>query len=150
MIRRPPRSTRTDTLFPYTTRCRSTGGRENRRHELSEPSAARTIQPESVLRTAHARQLVRADLQTSSADDKVSVVRRNLVGRTPFEDILAHARDTLHQLATQAFKFADTHLLAGNDVVEILQRRLLIGASGDRKSVSEGKRVSVLVDLGGG
>src|SRR3546814_4743288 len=25
MIRRPPRSTRTDTLFPYTTRCRSGG-----------------------------------------------------------------------------------------------------------------------------
>src|SRR3546814_15480912 len=27
MIRRPPRSTRTDTLFPYTTLCRSTGER---------------------------------------------------------------------------------------------------------------------------
>src|SRR3546814_19887263 len=27
MIRRPPRSTRTDTLFPYTTRCRSDLGR---------------------------------------------------------------------------------------------------------------------------
>src|SRR3546814_6619815 len=26
MIRRPPRSTRTDTLFPYTTRFRSVGG----------------------------------------------------------------------------------------------------------------------------
>src|SRR3546814_9097494 len=26
MIRRPPRSTRTDTLFPYTTLCRSIGG----------------------------------------------------------------------------------------------------------------------------
>src|SRR3546814_15856798 len=26
MIRRPPRSTRTDTLFPYTTRCRSRDG----------------------------------------------------------------------------------------------------------------------------
>src|SRR3546814_18600848 len=26
MIRRPPRSTRTDTLFPYTTLCRSAGG----------------------------------------------------------------------------------------------------------------------------
>src|SRR3546814_6523352 len=26
MIRRPPRSTRTDTLFPYTTLCRSTSG----------------------------------------------------------------------------------------------------------------------------
>src|SRR3546814_17734695 len=28
MIRRPPRSTRTDTLFPYTTLCRSTPGVE--------------------------------------------------------------------------------------------------------------------------
>src|SRR3546814_6086066 len=28
MIRRPPRSTRTDTLFPYTTLCRSDAGRE--------------------------------------------------------------------------------------------------------------------------
>src|SRR3546814_11573299 len=27
MIRRPPRSTRTDTLFPYTTLCRSADGR---------------------------------------------------------------------------------------------------------------------------
>src|SRR3546814_7076241 len=27
MIRRPPRSTRTDTLFPYTTLCRSAGSR---------------------------------------------------------------------------------------------------------------------------
>src|SRR3546814_6099659 len=30
MIRRPPRSTRTDTLFPYTTLFRSTGGPEPR------------------------------------------------------------------------------------------------------------------------
>src|SRR3546814_11614925 len=29
MIRRPPRSTRTDTLFPYTTLFRSDGGRED-------------------------------------------------------------------------------------------------------------------------
>src|SRR3546814_20464811 len=31
MIRRPPRSTRTDTLFPYTTRCRSAARRDERR-----------------------------------------------------------------------------------------------------------------------
>src|SRR3546814_5231956 len=31
MIRRPPRSTRTDTLFPYTTLCRSRWGRRSRR-----------------------------------------------------------------------------------------------------------------------
>src|SRR3546814_19993036 len=30
MIRRPPRSTRTDTLFPYTTLCRS----DERRHDI--------------------------------------------------------------------------------------------------------------------
>src|SRR3546814_21118802 len=30
MIRRPPRSTRTDTLFPYTTLFRSTQSRDNR------------------------------------------------------------------------------------------------------------------------
>src|SRR3546814_3107712 len=38
MIRRPPRSTRTDTLFPYTTRFRSarTGDRISRRTELIE------------------------------------------------------------------------------------------------------------------
>src|SRR3546814_4395190 len=30
MIRRPPRSTRTDTLFPYTTLFRSTGGGQRR------------------------------------------------------------------------------------------------------------------------
>src|SRR3546814_1894118 len=32
MIRRPPRSTRTDTLVPYTTRVRSHGGVGSRRH----------------------------------------------------------------------------------------------------------------------
>src|SRR3546814_10185144 len=32
MIRRPPRSTRTDTLFPYTTLFRSRHGAENLRH----------------------------------------------------------------------------------------------------------------------
>src|SRR3546814_7159728 len=34
MIRRPPRSTRTDTLFPYTTLFRSTTGTRDRRQKL--------------------------------------------------------------------------------------------------------------------
>src|SRR3546814_3827595 len=37
MIRRPPRSTRTDTLFPYTTLFRSTGQRRNRRDHHTGP-----------------------------------------------------------------------------------------------------------------
>src|SRR3546814_15946251 len=34
MIRRPPRSTRTDTLFPYTTLFRSADGMQSRRQRL--------------------------------------------------------------------------------------------------------------------
>src|SRR3546814_5690470 len=37
MIRRPPRSTRTDTLFPYTTLFRSHGDDRPRRHREQEP-----------------------------------------------------------------------------------------------------------------
>src|SRR3546814_1642448 len=42
MIRRPPRSTRTDTLFPYTTLFRSSGGaeRKNGPSTSSEPAPA--------------------------------------------------------------------------------------------------------------
>src|SRR3546814_19573577 len=40
MIRRPPRSTRTDTLFPYTTLFRSALALENQRREASEHRVA--------------------------------------------------------------------------------------------------------------
>src|SRR3546814_18543884 len=40
MIRRPPRSTRTDTLFPYTTLFRS---RENARRRLATPSVLASV-----------------------------------------------------------------------------------------------------------
>src|SRR3546814_20794545 len=36
MIRRPPRSTRTDTLFPYTTRFRSDAGQQQRRRRQAD------------------------------------------------------------------------------------------------------------------
>src|SRR3546814_10863663 len=53
MIRRPPRSTRTDTLFPYTTLFRSARFRHRTRHppddaafgRLREDRAARLLQP---------------------------------------------------------------------------------------------------------
>src|SRR3546814_13638610 len=41
MIRRPPRSTRTDTLFPYTTLCRSLVDRRARREPLSHLTGGR-------------------------------------------------------------------------------------------------------------
>src|SRR3546814_12979093 len=57
MIRRPPRSTRTDTLFPYTTLFRSVrggldqGGARDRRG-ISEPQARRSVVPGTDLRDA--------------------------------------------------------------------------------------------------
>src|SRR3546814_4024040 len=45
MIRRPPRSTRTDTLFPYTTRFRSQGAADALRHRHEHrPHARRSRQ----------------------------------------------------------------------------------------------------------
>src|SRR3546814_15604350 len=41
MIRRPPRSTRTDTLFPYTTLFRSTAAGSTRRATLGNPTLPR-------------------------------------------------------------------------------------------------------------
>src|SRR3546814_14767651 len=50
MIRRPPRSTRTDTLFPYTTLFRSIPGRR-----LDGPVEVAVAAPEDVVTTADAR-----------------------------------------------------------------------------------------------
>src|SRR3546814_1848809 len=44
MIRRPPRSTRTDTLFPYTTLFRSLG-RRNNRHDEADALRGQHIPP---------------------------------------------------------------------------------------------------------
>src|SRR3546814_10826150 len=42
MIRRPPRSTRTDTLFPYTTLFRSDAGQQPG-HDVADDAAARAL-----------------------------------------------------------------------------------------------------------
>src|SRR3546814_9705320 len=54
MIRRPPRSTRTDTLFPYTTLFRSKPARR-RPSSISEPAGVDGRRPASA--EAHERQL---------------------------------------------------------------------------------------------
>src|SRR3546814_10657735 len=45
MIRRPPRSTRTDTLFPYTTLFRSDRGTGRRRRRAADRAAAHRLGP---------------------------------------------------------------------------------------------------------
>src|SRR3546814_17420891 len=45
MIRRPPRSTRTDTLVPYTTLFRSLGGDTEGRHDIAGGKDAADLHP---------------------------------------------------------------------------------------------------------
>src|SRR3546814_8421077 len=58
MIRRPPRSTRTDTLFPYTTLFRSLSDRE--RELVGPPDAARRRQFETIGTDRERRDIVAA------------------------------------------------------------------------------------------
>src|SRR3546814_12734576 len=56
MIRRPPRSTRTDTLFPYTTLVRSAGGL---RLAAAEPAGPRALRDRPFLRRPDPRPAAR-------------------------------------------------------------------------------------------
>src|SRR3546814_2028343 len=57
MTRRPPRSTRTDTLFPYTTLCRSGGARERGDGELPDAILRRRAAAEDDPRRPRARRM---------------------------------------------------------------------------------------------
>src|SRR3546814_14780861 len=67
MIRRPPRSTRTDTLFPYTTLFRTPDGKHLLAHELTHVvqqkgmGKTRGLQRQSTGNTAETEQLALAD-----------------------------------------------------------------------------------------
>src|SRR3546814_8726924 len=65
MIRRPPRSTRTDTLFPYTTLFRSASRRGSGRPSADRPAAPPAKQ---VLRTAANRPLRQAECRDRSEE----------------------------------------------------------------------------------
>src|SRR3546814_14707998 len=122
MIRRPPRSTRTDTLFPYTTLFRS-------------------LVDVGLVRLAH-HQPVRQALEVFVGAFRLTV------GLAPCRLVLVRAvrraRVVLFQLAA-----ADL-LLRLAPRLGHLDRRLVAGKRlGDRKSVVSGQSVSVRVDLGG-
>src|SRR3546814_16872332 len=88
MIRRPPRSTRTDTLFPYTTRFRSLGIGEALFDERfgEEPGAVvlrLLLRPHHVfeighLLEAHRKRLAREGIELLDADDLGVLVTRGV------------------------------------------------------------------------
>src|SRR3546814_18330472 len=83
MIRRPPRSTRTDTLFPYTTLCRSDALKSDIAHSILEQVATQVMLPnpkgsrrdyvEGFSLTDAEYQLIREDL---SPDSRMFLVKQ--------------------------------------------------------------------------
>src|SRR3546814_13783671 len=91
MIRRPPRSTRTDTLFPYTTLFRSWHIKGRRGQEREEQTADAA--------EAH-RVLTLADISGLSAKDhhtdlKVDI-HQSLLGRSNLASLETMPRDQIH------------------------------------------------------
>src|SRR3546814_13970503 len=87
MIRRPPRSTRTDTLFPYTTLCRSLFEDPGRRGE-----ACNGADFQGVADLLDQRRLL--------IDDRDVVVLAGEMARDAGTDLAGPADDDLHELSS--------------------------------------------------
>src|SRR3546814_20181140 len=126
MIRRPPRSTRTDTLFPYTTLFRSISSRVRPALRSSNASPGRS--PKTFTRS---RTLILGISSDSIAFtfNYVSALRDFWVRARPID-----SRATPRQLTHHSDRSTPNAVTEG---------------SRDRKSVVSGTRVSVRVDLGG-
>src|SRR3546814_6400443 len=77
MLRRPPRSTRTDTLFPYTTLCRSSAPIDSKLIVPKDPAAPPLTGPEAI---QFALQNLDLDAKQNEA---MSVVKRKLKSKRP-------------------------------------------------------------------
>src|SRR3546814_9133971 len=65
MIRRPPRSTRTDTLFPYTTLFRSTRAAEEQIGQLTQAADEQALQANELIQIAEDQARNRSEEHTS-------------------------------------------------------------------------------------
>src|SRR3546814_11940691 len=126
MVRRPPGSTRTDTLFPYTTLFRSFHGRVN-----------------GVTRFG-----LFVTLDDSGADGLIPI--------STLPDDFYHHVESRHSLEGQrwgrVYRLGDRLRVRLVEATPMTGGLILAldEAEGDRQSVVSGKRVSVSVDLGGG
>src|SRR3546814_3339807 len=153
MIRRPPRSTRTDTLFPYTTLFRS-GAAQLAEHEvavaglrvlhleLNQPfvsSQCRRARFALALEPGQHRvffgMLALARIDALEACELAVVVRDHVVPALDRAGVL-----DLDVLVLRT---------GGLDQCDLVAIVLDHGRVADRKSVVEGKSVSVRIDLGG-
>src|SRR3546814_19983561 len=135
MIRRPPRSTRTDTLFPYTTLFRSV--------YIDVRANGEAIFHEGYLTRAEARRAARGE--PIEAGEKP--VRPEITSAMQtYVDLHRHAavRAALVARSSVALRLMAAHAIIGSPLWTVRPDP----QSTDRKSVGQGKGVSVRVDLG--
>src|SRR3546814_13574875 len=129
MIRRPPRSTRTDTLFPYTTLFRSDAGGQQGMpgHGKLFPQRARCVQAGIAYRTA-----------ARGSQSTLPALPRN---RGSLRPSTRHANANYYPADLMQVK-----LFAARPVADIV---LLPVGTEERQSGVEGKEASGSVDVGG-
>src|SRR3546814_16989563 len=130
MIRRPPRSTRTDTLFPYTTLFRSGAGGRCHRDCAGD---RRQDPPEPVL-----------GLLLQSGWHSARRLRPAQPGDRRRGDGIEFGIGADQRVAAETLAAAENGTRGSSSWVTIKQ-----GVMPDRKSVVKGKSGSVRVDLGG-
>src|SRR3546814_20002823 len=140
MIRRPPRSTRTDTLFPYTPLFRSSCGSPPRsppgRGRTGRRKRRRRAQARRLRRTPAARASLRCDLLLVAVPQHDMVMRRF---HTRLAGVVIH-------VDRPPGRGGDLPILERLLVFDILERAHVNRVH--RKSVEEGKSVAVRVDTG--
>src|SRR3546814_20448240 len=136
MIRRPPRSTRTDTLFPYTTLYRSAHRAERGVADRQEAAAARRDRDAVRRRRLLDRGRFVADgvRYLGEYDGDEPLFQRHLTRRST--GLSGAVARPAREVSTDAARHRDARFRAEFDSLP------------DRKSVVAGKVVSVRVDLG--
>src|SRR3546814_10947259 len=109
MIRRPPRSTRTDTLFPYTTLFRSAGSESAPAAVQSAPAAVQKMKDEAEdatiapTQTSEVRRLFRLqEAALPPAEEDVAAATAEPSPPTSVRAITVDPADTLPQLLVSA------------------------------------------------
>src|SRR3546814_1713185 len=113
MIRRPPRSTRTDTLFPYTTLFRSAV------HHVAIPDRAGEFGDETALLF---------ELAGRTVDARQALLLQQAVDRRACQAAGGHAASSLQQLAELANRASRVVLLGGHDGLLHRERQLALAA----------------------
>src|SRR3546814_21093803 len=97
MIRRPPRSTRTDTLFPYTTRCRSSvaapAAKAPTRAQRRAPPPKEAIRMSTVFEFTYSDGPVIARVEAANEREARAHLRETITARKlPVSEVIALAQ----------------------------------------------------------